>query len=188
MKAPELHLSEYLVALRSGEPARQLETLRALREEPDQALGNAILDIIALEETHPSVRQEALVLLCDAQAHSLIAALSEALNRHINSLYLPEMVSICWQNHLDFTPLLPQLISLVSHPDPRVQIEAVTAVEINLEMAETHVIQEGLQLLKTLCQTVENRETRALIRETITLLTSTLQQRANDEKANRDAQ
>lgn len=178
----DVKLSPRLIELRSGDAVRQLEVLRALRDDDDATLLGELLQLVTRETTDPQVRQETIELLADVRTRELVRAMGGALASCGETDYLPELVSICWMNRMDFSPILRELLALVSHSDLRVQVEAVTSVELALEHSTVEQIRGGVADLKARLKRLEGREAKALVQETINSLERYAAQRAAGER------
>lgn len=178
----KVELSPRLVELRSGDAVRQLEALRALREDDDATLLTELLQMVTRTTTDPQVRQETVELLADVHSRALVKAMGEALAACREQDYLPELVSICWMNRMDFSPILQHLLALVSHADLRVQVEAVTSVELALEHCSLAQMRSGIADLKARLRRIEGRDAKALVQEMINTLERDAAQRAAGEK------
>lgn len=178
----EVKLSPRMVALRSGDAIKQLEVLRSLRDDDDDTLLNELLLMVTRESTDEQVRQEVVELLADVRSRTLVSAMGDALRTGGDSAYLPALVSICWMNRMDFSPILNELLALVSHSDLRVQVEAITSVELALEHCTVDQIRLGVANLKMRLKKLKGREARALVNEMINTLERDAAQRASGEK------
>lgn len=178
----EVKLSPRMVALRSGDAIKQLEVLRSLRDDDDDTLLNELLLMVTRESTDEQVRQEVVELLADVRSRALVSAMGDALRTGGDSTYLPALVSICWMNRMDFSPILNELLALVSHSDLRVQVEAITSVELALEHCTVDRIRLGVSDLKMRLKKLKGREARALVNEMINTLERDAAQRASGEK------
>ena len=83
---------------------------------------------------------------------------------------------------MDFSPILDELLELVSHSDLQVQVEAVTSVELALERSPLKKLREGIAVLKKRLQRVEGREAKALVKEMINTLEQHAMQRSGREE------
>lgn len=178
----KVELSPRLIELRSGDAVRQLEALRALREDNDATLLAELLQMVTRSTTDPQVRQETVELLADVRSRALVKAMGDALAACHETAYLPELVSICWMNRMDFSPILQELLALVSHSDLRVQVEAVTSIELALEHCTVAQMRSGVAELKRRLKRIDGREARALVQEMINTLERDAAQRAAGEK------
>lgn len=178
----EVKLSPRMVALRSGDAIKQLEVLRSLRDDDDDTLLNELLLMVTRESTDEQVRQEVVELLADVRSRTLVSAMGDALRIGGDSAYLPALVSICWMNRMDFSPILNELLALVSHSDLRVQVEAITSVELALGHCTVDQIRRGVTDLKVRLKELKGREARALVNEMINTLERDAAQRASGEK------
>ena len=176
----DVELSPRLVALRSGDAMRQLEVLYELRDGEDATLLPELL-MVTQAETDSQVRREVVELLSDVRSRALVAAMGEALRAGDEGPHLPLLVSICWMNSMDFSPILDELLELVSHNDLQVQVEAVTSVELALERSPLKKLREGIAVLKKRLQRVEGREAKALVKEMINTLEQHAMQRPGQE-------
>ena len=86
---------------------------------------------------------------------------------------------------MDFSPILDELLELVSHSDLQVQVEAVTSVELALERSSLKKLREGIAVLKKRLQRVEGREAKALVKEMINTLEQHAMQRSGREEESR---
>lgn len=184
-KRMDVELSPRLVALRSGDAMRQLEVLYELRDGEDATLLPELLKMVTQAETDSQVRREVVELLSDVRSRALVAAMGEALRAGGEGPHLPLLVSICWMNSMDFSPILDELLELVSHSDLQVQVEAVTSVELALERSSLKKLREGIAVLKKRLQRVEGREAKALVKEMINTLEQHAMQRSGREEESR---
>lgn len=178
----EVELSPRLLALRSGDSLRQMEVLRELREGDDATLLAELLRMVTRESTDSIVRQEVVELLSDVRSRLLVKAMGEALRESRDSVYLPELVSICWMNRMDFSPILGDLLAMVSHSDLRVQVEAITSVELVMGHCGAAQLRSGVAELKDRLKKMESREAKALVQEMISTLENGALQRFHDKQ------
>ena len=129
--------------------------------------------------------EAAYALLCDARYSSLVEELGQALTGTHSPATLARLLSITWQNRLNFAPLLPRMIAALSGDDLQVAIEAATGIEIAIEVATIEELKVASALLKDTLPNVKHREIITLVKEAQLATGNMMMQRMDELKGER---
>ncbi len=170
------------LGLRSGNVEVQREAIRQARDAEDEANLGALLELFLGDGTAEEVRADVLALLADVKYTALVAALGEAFSRTLGEERRADLISICWQNSMDFSSLIPEFVEAMASRELRVVIEAVSALEMAFEFAEPEAIKAVVQRLKQMEHEGLPEENRVFIREMISVAAQAQQQVANAKR------
>lgn len=161
----------------------QQDALDTIRHEGIDELFDELLALLSSTQNQELTRQ-IVDLLIDARSSLLVDAIGNALKaENLPTEYLAQLLSLCWQSLLDFSPILSQLIPYLRHPDLQVVIEAVTSVEIALDHASKQALQDTIPTFKQyLAQEKQSAEGRRFLEELLAKAQISLQQQANSER------
>ena len=173
-------VSEAKERLHASTITEQQGALDTIRHEGIDELFEDLLYLLSTTQD-PELTRQILDLLIDARSSLLVDAIGNALKaENLPTEYLAQLLSLCWQSLLDFSPILPQLIPYLRHPDLQVVIEAVTSVEIALDHASKQVLQDTIPTFKYyLAQEKQSAEGRRFLEELLAKAQISLQQQAN---------
>ena len=166
--------------LRANDERSHLEGIETVRHEAIEELWPEVLALFASGSER--VVEALFSLLIDVHATSLIPHLGHALEAEWEAERLSRLLSICWQSPLDFSPLIPQLLPYLTHPDLQVVIESITSLEIAFDHASRTQLQEVIVTLKAVGKEERRHDVRLLLEELISTASRTLQQVVNAER------
>lgn len=176
-------VSDLARALAGDDVVAQRELLRGVRGLPPVEVLPVLLEAYVCEATDAAVCREILALLADLHSEALIAALGEALAGELPSAKRAGLLSICWQNRMDFSPLIPQMLESLVCEDLLVVNEAVTSLELALEHASLEMVRSTLRSLREMEREELPKESVLFIREGITSVAQLEQRIANERCA-----
>ena len=171
--------------LRANDERSHLEGIETVRHEAIEELWPEVLALFSSENER--VVETLCELLIDVHASSLILHLGNTLEAEWEAERLARILSICWQSPLDFSPLIPQLLPYLTHPDLQVVIEAMTSLEIAFDHASRVQLQEAVSSLKAFGKEEKRHEVRLLLEELVSTASRTLQQVVNAEREAKNA-
>ncbi|PIE83901.1 MAG: hypothetical protein CSA07_04825 [Bacteroidia bacterium] len=181
--------SEIQQALQSGIPEIQLAAIGKAREDESPDHIPALLATFCQEQTTEEVRHEIIRLLVDVKYTALIPALQQQLEEQS----LPDdlkagLISVCWQNSMDFSPLMGYLAEQLLSPSLQVLVEAVTALEVAFEYASPEELKAVVRRLKQMENEKLGEENRVFVREMLSIATQAQQQATNALREQKDRQ
>lgn len=160
----------------------QQDALDTIRHEGIDELFDELLALLSSTQNQELTRQ-IVDLLIDARSSLLVDAIGNALKaENLPTEYLAQLLSLCWQSLLDFSPILSQLIPYLRHPDLQVVIEAVTSVEIALDHASRQALQDTIPTFKYYLAEEKRSEVRRFLEELLAKAQISLQQQANSAR------
>lgn len=181
-------LDNHLAALRGMDRGKQQAALRALAEAPDLQQGPQLLALLVEPDIATGIQKELFHLLINAKVSSLVSAVGAALAEAKTPQTLQLLLQLCWQSPLDFSPLLPQLVPLLTHEDLQVQIEAVTSVRYALDRCPAQLLNEVIAQLTALRKQKLEKTTDALLAETLNAAKYKLSDRASSAELDYQAE
>lgn len=160
----------------------QQDALDTIRHEGIDELFDELLALLSSTQNQELTRQ-IVDLLIDARSSLLVDAIGNALKaENLPTEYLAQLLSLCWQSLLDFSPILSQLIPYLRHPDLQVVIEAVTSVEIALDHASRQSLEATIRIFKQYLAQEKRSEVRRFLEELLAKAQISLQQQANSAR------
>ncbi|PID90556.1 MAG: hypothetical protein CSA97_02305 [Bacteroidetes bacterium] len=170
-------------ALQSGIPEMQLGAIAKVREGEDPEHIAPLLETFCLLQTEEEVRHEILRLLVDAKYTALIPAIEQRLiEGKLPAELQASLISICWQNSMDFSPLIGYFTEQLASPSLQVVVESVTALEVAMEYARPEVLKGVVKRIKELGNEKLPEENRVFIQEMGSLAAQAYQQAANAQR------
>ncbi|QZE13055.1 hypothetical protein K4L44_10685 [Halosquirtibacter laminarini] len=131
MKEKGINKSEIVALLQSGHQERIAEAIAMLREHGDSSFLPEVIGV--LNSTNDSlVVRSILGLFADIKHTKAIPYIIEAIKQAPNADVQKDLVSICWENGMDFCPHISVFVDLVLHKEFLVAFEAFTVIE-NME-------------------------------------------------------
>lgn len=172
-------LTAIIKGLESGIPDLQLAALESAKELAPIDTMPHILALYLNEEADPQVTKDAMRLLIDIRHPALVTALGEALQSNLSYEKRAGLLSLCWQNPIDFSPLIGEMLNALLSESALVVIEAMTALELALDYASIEQIRTTLSQLKTLAKGECPKGNRTFIDECVSITAQYLQQAEN---------
>ncbi|GET29584.1 HEAT repeat domain-containing protein [Prolixibacter sp. SD074] len=117
-----------LTNLQSEDPLMVIETIKELRETGNSSYIPVLVELLHSTD-NPEIRQKIIRLLAELKYSDAIPRIVEAINNKRYASELKELVSICWENSLDFSPYLSLFVDLVIESEFMVAFEAFTVIE-----------------------------------------------------------
>ena len=169
--------TDLLEALRSPNTTTRRAAMAEIRSLEDDSLVPMLVALLAAEAAY--------ALLCDARYSSLVEELGQALAGTHSPTTHARLLSITWQNRLNFAPLLPRMIAALSGDDLQVAIEAATGIEMAIEVATIEELKAASALLKDALPNVKHREIITLVKEVQLATGNMMMQRMDELKGER---
>ncbi len=177
--------TDLLEALRSPNTTTRRAAMAEIRSLEDDSLVPLLVALLADPAAPEGAAEAAYALLCDARYSSLVEELGQALAGTHSPATHARLLSITWQNRLNFAPLLPRLIAALSGDDLQVAIEAATGIEMALEVATIDELKAASALLKDTLPNVKHREIITLVKEAQLATANMMMQRMEELKGER---
>lgn len=181
--------TDLLEALRSPNTTTRRAAMAEIRSLEDDSLVPMLVPMLVALLADPAAPEEAAeaayALLCDARYSSLVEELGQALAGIHSPATLARLLSITWQNRLNFAPLLPRMIAALSGDDLQVAIEAATGIEMAIEVATIEELKVASALLKDTLPNVKHREIITLVKEAQLATGNMMMQRMDELKGER---
>ncbi|MDC1105417.1 hypothetical protein OAT16_01850 [Prolixibacteraceae bacterium] len=131
MKEKGINKSEVVALLQSGHQERISEAIAMLREHGDSSFLPEVIQ--ELNRTQDSfVEKSILGLLADVKRTDAIPYIVDGIKHASNPEVQRSLVSICWENGMDFCPHISLFVDLVLKKDFLIAFEAFTVIE-NME-------------------------------------------------------
>ena len=126
------NLKEWRALLNSGNEDVLLDTLKRLRQEGSKEL---IRDIAEVIDKRPGrlVEESVFSFFNDLKQQDCVEPFMEFLANKKDKYAMPELVSACWQNGLDYSHYIRYFTDLVLTQSYEISIEAFTVVEQNID-------------------------------------------------------
>ena len=182
MEAKRNDNTQLLTTLAQGTPQQRDEAMESIRGLEDTSLIQGLIDLVRSPESDEDTLRRALVLLEDVKYSELVPILGEAISQESQPDRLAYLLSVAWQNRMNFAPLIPQLVACLPHPHLPVVIEAITALEMALGWANVETIRLALAALKALRNDKLPQHSACLVDEMYSTASTLLQQALNAER------
>ncbi|QZT37116.1 HEAT repeat domain-containing protein [Halosquirtibacter xylanolyticus] len=131
MKEKGINKSEVVALLQSGHQERISETIAMLREHGDSSSLPEVIQVLN-DTQDPFVVKSILGLLADVKRTDAIPYIIDGIKHAPNAELQRNLVSICWENGMDFCSHISLFVDLVLKRDFLVAFEAFTVIE-NME-------------------------------------------------------
>ena len=177
--------TDLLEALRSPNTTTRRAAMAEIRSLEDDSLVPMLVALLADPAAPEEAAEAAYALLCDARYSSLVEELGQALAGTHSPTTHARLLSITWQNRLNFAPLLPRMIAALSGDDLQVAIEAATGIEMAIEVATIEELKVASALLKDTLPNVKHREIITLVKEAQLATGNMMMQRMDELKGER---
>ncbi|MFC2508153.1 MAG: hypothetical protein ACFNYD_05095 [Bacteroides sp.] len=177
--------TDLLEALRSPNTTTRRAAMAEIRSLEDDSLVPMLVALLADPAAPEEAAEAAYALLCDARYSSLVEELGQALAGKHSPATHARLLSITWQNRLNFAPLLPRMIAALSGDDLQVAIEASTGIEMAIEVATIEELKAASALLKDTLPNVKHREIITLVKEAQLATGNMMMQRMDELKGER---
>ncbi|MCT4673796.1 MAG: hypothetical protein N4A37_11210 [Prolixibacteraceae bacterium] len=131
MKEKGINKSEIVALLQSGHEERIAEAVAMLRENGDSSFLPEVIFVLN-DSKDPLTIRSILGLLADIKHTNAIPYIIDGIKHATNQEVQRSLVSICWENGMDFCPYISLFVDLVLQKDFIVAFEAFTVIE-NME-------------------------------------------------------
>ena len=124
-----------------------LSTINKLKETGNQYYLPVLFDIL-IEEPEPAIEKEIMNLLATVKVKDTVPFFMDAI---LDEKYLSikkKLLTVCWQNGLDYSGYLHPLIDIISTDDWEIAFEAFTLVDNMEELPEKSVVEEIIEKIK----------------------------------------
>lgn len=125
-KLPKLN-QQIIAKLQSENDELVLETLEQMRVSGNLSYLPPLFELLRLS-SNPAIKSAIIKLLADVKHIDIIPQLMAAIQDETNSGIRKDLVSICWENGLDFCTYLPVFVNLVITEELEVAFEAYTVI------------------------------------------------------------
>lgn len=172
-------------ALESGDHELQVEALRAARSLDPLQVFPVVLSLFANGVLDVEVQREVLALLVDVREPEFVQALGGHIREASDAVIRQGLLSLCWQNPLDFSSLLPLFVESLLDESLSIVIEAFTALETALDHASPEQLRTVIGRLKAMEKERPPLDNLMFVREGITATSQMLQQIENEVRASK---
>ncbi|GET31757.1 hypothetical protein PbJCM13498_06200 [Prolixibacter bellariivorans] len=117
-----------LTNLQSEDSLMVIETIKELRETGNSSYIPVLIELLHSTD-NPEIRQKIIRLLAELKYSDAIPRIVEAIQDKKYASELKELVSVCWENGLDFSQYLSLFVDLVIESEFMVAFEAFTVIE-----------------------------------------------------------
>ncbi len=127
--------------LRSGIPAVVINAVEELREDGNSAYLPILFELLHSTNDH-EIKKSITRLLAELKHREVVPVLIEAIQNKQYADELQSIISVCWENGLDYTEHLPVFVDLVIEKEFLVAFEAYTVI-INMTGKISNAMQEA---------------------------------------------
>jgi len=124
----QARLKQQIAALRSGNRAAILSTLREVRIDGDVSILPELFELL-LNQEDEQVLLETRTLLNDLKDQEAAPVLAGAINQAAYEGIAHHLVAACWQNGLSYGKYLDRFVDAAIHGSYETTIEAFTVIE-----------------------------------------------------------
>ena len=153
---------QILSKLQSQNTELVLETIGKLRSSGNSAYLPVLIELLHSSK-NPEIDSKIMSLLADIKHGEVIPQLLAAIQDKKYAAERKKLVSICWENGLDFSSSLPVFVDLVITEDLEVAFEAYTVI-INMDGKITaQMLNAETDKMETALTTVSEQKKQLLI-------------------------
>lgn len=133
--------------LLSNNPVTISNTVKELRKTGMEKFIPELTDLM-LNTKNKDIKKMLLAAIADEKNPEVIPKLTQAIENKRNHQNLADLVSVCWQNGLDFSPYLQLFTSLAIEENYFVAVEALTVIEQAVPQAEISLQNDCIHQIK----------------------------------------
>src|SRR3989339_310443 len=113
--------------LNSANPELVIETISHLRDTGNPSYIPVLIELLHSSE-NPEINSKIINLLADIKHSEVVPQLLDAIRNEKYAGERKNLISLCWENGLDFSANLPVFVDLVINEDLEVAFEAYTVI------------------------------------------------------------
>lgn len=163
----EVH-SSILLGLKSNESKVVIDSINQLRDAGELGDILVLVDIL-LDSSNEEVQHCILKFLADIKEKSAAKIIMDAITDDKYNSIQKELVGICWESSLDFSPYVSVFVDILIHAEFMTSFEAFTVIENFTEKIHEEIkIEEQDKLKDAIPEAVEDR--KGILHEAIHLL------------------
>ena len=126
---------ELIAKLQSGKLIQIMEVLKVMNTKGSVALIPYLFDILASEKFEP-VENDILRIIGDIKEKDAAPVIVKSLQRNDYKNRTADVIAICWQSRLDYSPYLNIFAKFFFLNDYQTSIEAFTVIEESIHNAD----------------------------------------------------
>ncbi len=157
-----------LCDLQSSDSLKVIDTIRELRDSGNASYIPVLMELMLMTE-NPEIKSRIISLLADLKQSDAIPLIIDAIQDKKYAPELKSLVSVCWENGLDFSNYLSLFVDLIIEQEFVVAFEAYTVIQNMTGKVTPEVLdQVTIRIREALLNSDEQR--RALLQDTLDFL------------------
>jgi hypothetical protein len=165
----ENKLNKHILSdLQSSDSLKVIDTIRELRDSGNASYIPVLMELMLMTE-NPEIKSRIISLLADLKQSDAIPLIIDAIQDKKYAPELKSLVSVCWENGLDFSNYLSLFVDLIIEQEFVVAFEAYTVIQNMTGKVTPEVLdQVTIRIREALLNSDEQR--RALLQDTLDFL------------------
>lgn len=162
--------NKLLKRLQSANPEMVIETIEELRASGITTDAKVLLDLL-LSNSDAAVKSKIVALFANLKDAKTIPYFISAIQDEKFNPVLKELVSICWENGLDYSQYLPVFVDLLITKDFQVAFEAYTVITNMTQRIDQSIVDAEIDKIDNAIK-VTNNDKKSLMLDVVDFLPS----------------
>lgn len=164
--------------LQSEDSLMVIKTIKELRETGNSSYIPVLIELLHSTD-NPEIKQRIIRLLAELKYSDAIPRIVEAIQDKKYASELKELVSVCWENGLDFSQYLSMFVDLVIESEFMVAFEAFTVIENMVGKIEDSYKAEQVEKVKK-AMTTAGAEKMTLLEDLVHIIPAITEQKEQE--------